>query len=312
MKMPEKRTYRMEAAGQRLDKYLSSVLEGFSRAHIQRLIQSGDVLVDDMPCKANYKSRGGEYISICLPDPEPAEIEPEAIPLDILYEDEDIIVLNKARGMVVHPAAGNHSGTLVNALLYHCKDLSGINGVIRPGIVHRLDKDTSGVMVAAKNDQAHLCLAEQIRKKEARRTYLAVVCGNITEDRGVIKGAIGRDPHERKRMAIVEGGKKAVTHFRVLERFASYTYIECILETGRTHQIRVHLASIGYPLAGDPKYGIRKNPFAIQGQALHSHTLDLRHPRTSKLMHFEAPLPEDMKKILSRLRDYQSGCSSRL
>lgn len=232
------------------------------------------------------------------------EILPENIPLDILYEDSDIIVVNKARGMVVHPATGIYTGTLVNALLYHCKDLSGINGEIRPGIVHRLDKDTSGVMVAAKNDTAHLDLAEQIRTKTAHRIYWAIVYGNIKEEAGIIKGDIGRHPTDRKKMAIVhEHGKPAVTHFRVLERFGDYTLVECRLETGRTHQIRVHMTSIGHPLVGDPKYGPRRScPFAIEGQALHSLQLELTHPRTRERMTFKAPLPEDMEKILRTLR----------
>ena len=208
--------------------------------------------------------------------------------------------------MVVHPAAGVTHGTLVNALLYHCKDLSGINGEIRPGIVHRLDKDTSGVMVCAKNDRAHVSLAEQIKEKTATRTYVAIVHGNITEEAGTIKGAIGRHPTERKQMAIVEGGKPAVTHFRVLERYGKYTLVECRLETGRTHQIRVHMTSIGHPLVGDPKYGNRKNPFQIAGQALHSKSLDLTHPRTGERMHFEAAVPGDMMEIISDLRRCQS------
>ena len=293
----------MEREGERLDKFLARMAPELTRSHIQKLIERGDVLVDGKRQKAGYKARGGETVRLTLPAPEPTEILPEDLPLDILYEDEDIIVVNKARGMVVHPAAGVTAGTLVNALLYHCKDLSGINGEIRPGIVHRLDKDTSGVMVCAKNDRAHVSLAKQIKEKSARRTYLAIVHGNIPEESGTIKGAIGRHPTERKQMAIVEGGKPAVTHFRVLERYGAYTLVECRLETGRTHQIRVHMTSIGHPLVGDPKYGRRKHPFSIQGQALHSKSLDLVLPATGEAMHFEAPLPKDMEVILQALRN---------
>jgi len=224
------------------------------------------------------------------------------LPLDILYEDADLIVVNKARGMTVHPAETVKSGTLVNALLYHCKDLSGINGVKRPGIVHRLDKDTSGVMVVAKNDAAHLSLAAQIKDKIAARTYLAIVHGVLKDNAGIISGAIGRDKVDRKKMAITPDGKPAVTEFKVLERFENFTYVECKLQTGRTHQIRVHMTAIGHPLLGDTKYTARKNFFDIKGQALHSHTLNLIHPTTKEQMNFTAPLPDDMENILKSLR----------
>jgi 23S rRNA pseudouridine1911/1915/1917 synthase len=275
---------------------------------VQKLIEQGNVLVDGTVRKANYKLRGAEAVQVTVPQAEPISVEPEDIPLDILYEDKDIIVVNKARGMVVHPASGVYSGTLVNALLFHCQDLSGINGEIRPGIVHRLDKDTSGVMVCAKNDTAHLDLAEQIRTKTAHRTYWAIVHGNIKEEAGIIKGDIGRHPTDRKKMAIVrENGKPAVTHFKVLERFGEYTLVECQLETGRTHQIRVHMTSIGHPLVNDPKYGPKKSsPFAINGQALHSLQLTLMHPVTKEEMTFTAPLPTDMEKILTGLRNKRS------
>ena len=230
-------------------------------------------------------------------------MQPENIPLDIIYEDDDVVVVNKARGMVVHPAAGNYSGTLVNALLYHCKNLSGINGVIRPGIVHRLDKDTSGIMICAKNDAAHISLSEQIQAKTAKRTYLAVVRGNVKTDSGVIETMIARDKNDRKKMAVVkEDGRIAITEYEVLERFGKYTIVRCKLRTGRTHQIRVHMEYLGYPLVGDPKYSPMKTPFSIQGQALHSQTLEFTHPRTGERMCFEAPLPEDMHKIVTRLR----------
>ena len=297
-----------EEKGQRLDVFVVERFPELSRSHVQKLIEQGNVLVDGTVRKANYKLRGGEAVQVTVPQAEPISVEPEDIPLDILYEDKDIIVVNKARGMVVHPASGVYSGTLVNALLYHCQDLSGINGEIRPGIVHRLDKDTSGVMVCAKNDTAHLDLAEQIRTKTAHRTYWAIVHGNIKEEAGIIKGDIGRHPTDRKKMAIVrENGKPAVTHFKVLERFGEYTLVECQLETGRTHQIRVHMTSIGHPLINDPKYGPKKSsPFAINGQALHSLQLTLTHPVTKEEMTFTAPLPTDMEKILTGLRNKRS------
>ena len=294
-----------DRADERLDLFLVRRLPDLSRSYAQRLIADGQVTVDGTARKANYKLRGGEEVACTMPPAEEIEICAEDIPLDILYEDADIIVVNKARGMVVHPAAGIYTGTLVNALLWHCHDLSGINGALRPGIVHRLDKDTSGVMVAAKNDMAHHYLARQIRDKDARREYRAIVHGNIVPRAGVITGDIGRHPTDRKKMAIVrENGKPATTHFEVLERFGSYTYVSCRLETGRTHQIRVHMTSIGHPLVGDPKYTAKKNPFAIVGQALHSLSLSLTHPRTGTEMTFTAPLPADMEEILHTL---QSG-----
>lgn len=303
--MAEPLLFIADKAGERLDVFLTRQQPDLSRAHVQKLITEGAALVDGAVRKANYKLRGGEQVSLTVPEAAPVEIKAEDIPLDVLYEDEDIIVVNKARGMVVHPAAGVNTGTLVNALLYHCHDLSGINGEIRPGIVHRLDKDTSGVMVCAKNDKAHIDLAEQIRTKAAHRIYWAIVHGNIKEEAGIIKGDIGRHPTDRKKMAIVrENGKPAVTHFKVLERFGDYTLIECRLETGRTHQIRVHMTSIGHPLVNDPKYGPKKpSPFAIEGQALHSLTLTLTHPGTGEPMEFSAPVPEDMQRILTGLRD---------
>ena len=297
--------YTANQDGQRLDIFLSAV-SGLTRAHIQKLIKENMISVNGTQKKSNYHLKIGDNIVLSVPEPEKIDVEPENIPLDILYEDEDIIVVNKARGMVVHPAPGNTHGTLVNALLSHCSDLSGINGDIRPGIVHRLDKDTSGVMVAAKNDKAHVSLAEQIRTKSAFRTYVAVVCGNITEAAGVIHGAIGRDPDDRKRMSVLlsgaAGAKDATTKFKVLERFGDYTLIECRLMTGRTHQIRVHMSYIGHPLLNDPKYGRIKSRFKIKGQALHSITLELDHPRTGERMRFKAPLPDDFIDVLNELK----------
>lgn len=302
--MAETLTFTVDTGGERLDAFLAKELKELSRSHLQKLITAEKVTVNGQSKKANFKVTAGDYIEISLPEPDVIDIKPENIPLDILYEDNDIIVINKPRGMVVHPAAGVESGTLVNALLFHCKDLSGINGVIRPGIVHRLDKDTSGVMVAAKNDAAHLSLAEQIKNKTAKRVYNAIVFGNIKESGGTINGDIGRNPNDRQKMAIVTvNGKPATTKFKVIERFGQYTLIECHLLTGRTHQIRVHMTSIGHPLVGDPKYGKGKSPFKIEGQALHSMNLTLKHPRTNEEMYFEAPLPADMNKILSALRN---------
>ena len=286
----------------RLDVYLNAKNSEWSRSHVQKLISDGLVTVDGVQVKASHKLAGGEVIDVAEVDAVEVEYLPENLPLDILYEDADIIVVNKARGMTVHPAETVKSGTLVNALLYHCKDLSGINGVKRPGIVHRLDKDTSGVMVVAKTDSAHINLAAQIRDKTATRTYLAIVHGVISDNAGIITGAIGRDKLDRKKMAVTPDGKPAVTEFKVLERFDGFTYVECKLQTGRTHQIRVHMTAIGHPLLGDTKYTARKNPFGICGQALHSHRLTLTHPTTAVQMTFTAPLPDDIEMILKQLR----------
>lgn len=292
-----------EQVGERIDRFLQTENPDMSRAKIQKMIQDGFVTVNQSVVKSNYKVRDRDVIVFTVPEPTEANIEAENIPLDILYEDSDMIIVNKARGMVVHPAPGNYTGTLVNALLYHCDDLSGINGELRPGIVHRLDKDTSGVMVAAKNDTAHQSLAEQIGEKSASRTYLTIVHGNLREDSGTVNAPIGRHPIDRKQMAVTEkNSKHAVTHFHVLERFGKYTFLECRLETGRTHQIRVHMAYIGHPVIADPKYSRSKVPFAIEGQALHSAELRLKHPVSGEEMVFEAPMPTDMEKILHKLR----------
>lgn len=291
-----------EYAGQRADVALAALLE-VTRSNMQKLLEEGRAVKGTKVLKSNYKVKKGDEIIVTLPEPQPLDVQPENIPLDIIYEDDDVVVVNKARGMVVHPAAGNYSGTLVNALLYHCKNLSGINGVIRPGIVHRLDKDTSGIMICAKNDAAHISLSEQIQAKTAKRTYLAVVRGNVKTDSGVIETMIARDKNDRKKMAVVkEDGRIAITEYKVLERFGKYTIVRCKLRTGRTHQIRVHMEYLGYPLVGDSKYSPMKTPFSIQGQALHSQTLEFTHPRTGERMCFEAPLPEDMHKIVTRLR----------
>lgn len=298
-------TAEAEDAGTRADVFLAAKL-GVSRSNMQKLLEDGRVKRGEKIIKANYKVRAGEMFVVDIPEPEPIEAVPENIPLDIIYEDDDVVVLNKARGMVVHPAPGNYTGTLVNALLYHCSNLSGINSAIRPGIVHRLDKDTSGIMIVAKNDAAHISLSQQIQSKTAVRTYLAVVRGNIKTDSGTIETQIARDKTDRKKMAVVkEGGRDAVTDYEVLERFGKYTLVRCKLRTGRTHQIRVHMEYLDYPLVGDPKYSPMKTPFGIKGQALHSHTLEFTHPRTGERMKFEAPLPEDMHKIITRLHNGQ-------
>lgn len=298
-------TAEAEDAGTRADVFLAAKL-GVSRSNMQKLLEDGRVKHGEKIIKANYKVRAGEMFVVDIPEPEPIEAVPENIPLDIIYEDDDVVVLNKARGMVVHPAPGNYTGTLVNALLYHCSNLSGINSAIRPGIVHRLDKDTSGIMIVAKNDAAHISLSQQIQSKTAVRTYLAVVRGNIKTDSGTIETQIARDKTDRKKMAVVkEGGREAITDYEVLERFGKYTLVRCKLRTGRTHQIRVHMEYLGYPLVGDPKYSPMKTPFGIKGQALHSHTLEFTHPRTGERMKFEAPLPEDMHKIITRLHNGQ-------
>lgn len=291
-------------AGTRLDVFLSAQPDNPSRSNIQKMIADGSISVNGQIKRANYKLRAADSVVMVYQPPQEIDALPEDIPLDILYEDEDIIVVNKARGMMVHPATGVYTGTLVNALLYHCRgELSGINGKIRPGIVHRLDKDTSGVMVAAKNDFAHNLLAEQIGSKTAVKEYVALVHGNITEEKGIINANIGRHPVDRKKMAVVtSGGKPATTVFHVLERFKNCTYVKCRLLTGRTHQIRVHMAYIGHPLIGDPKYCNSKNKFNIKGQALHSQSLTLNHPRTNKQMTFTAPLPQDMQNLLNYFR----------
>ena len=293
-----------EEAGVRIDKYLTEQLPDITRSYLQKLLKDGSVQMNGKPVKTSTKTAAGAVIELTIPDPEEPEILPEDIPLDILYEDSDVILINKPKDMVVHPAAGHYTGTLVNALMYHCKgDLSGINGVLRPGIVHRIDKDTTGVLIVCKNDKAHNALAEQLKEHSITRKYRAIVCGNLKEDEGTVDAPLGRHPQDRKKMAIVRtGGKRAVTHYRVLERFGNYTYIECQLETGRTHQIRVHMASLGHPLLGDEVYGRVKSPFKLEGQTLHAMVLGFIHPTTGEYMEFEAPLPEYFEKLLEKLR----------
>ena len=292
--------------GERIDKVISELSESFSRTYIRKMLDEKRVTLNGKNVKASQAVAEGDEIRMCVPPAQELNIEAQDIPLDILYEDQDVVVINKARGMVVHPASGNYTGTLVNALLYHCKNLSGINGVIRPGIVHRLDKDTTGVIVVAKNDAAHISLSEQIQTKSARRTYLVVVRGNVKQDSGRVETLIGRDSKDRKKMAVVsKNGRDAITEYEVMERFGRFTLLRCRLLTGRTHQIRVHLEYLGYPVVGDPKYSPQKTPFSINGQALHSHELTFKHPRTGEEMSFTAPLPEDMKKIITRLRNGQ-------
>ena len=289
----------------RLDKFLSQYLAGYSRSVLQKLIKEDKVTVNNGACKASYRLTPGEHLQIHIPEPEQISIEPEDIPLDILYEDGDIIVVNKPKRMVVHPAPGHYSGTLVNALMYHCRDsLSGINGVMRPGIVHRIDQDTTGVLVVCKNDTAHQSLAEQLKEHSITREYQAIVHGHIKASEGTVEGSIGRHPVDRKKMAMnVRNGKPAVTHYQVIDELNhQYTYISCRLETGRTHQIRVHMASLGHPILGDNLYGPTKCPFKLQGQTLHAKILGFVHPTTGEYMEFEAPLPDYFEKLLQKLR----------
>ena len=290
--------------GERIDRFLSGNLEDLSRSYIQKLMKDGRILVNGKPVKANYKLSAGDEICVSVPEPETLDIQPENIPLDILYEDDDILIVNKPKGMVVHPSPGHYSHTLVNAVLYHCgENLSGINGVIRPGIVHRIDMDTTGSLLICKNDRSHQILAEQLKEHSITRRYHAVVYGNFKEERGTVNAPIGRHPVDRKKMSTKSSsGRPAVTHYRVLERFGNYTYIECELETGRTHQIRVHMSSIGHPILGDAVYGPAKCPFNLEGQTLHAKILGIRHPSTGEYTEFDAPLPEYFVSLLNLLR----------
>ena len=288
----------------RLDKYLAEQFPEQTRSYLQKLIKEGQVLVNGKTVKSGYQLSKGDEVSVTIPEPKELDVEPQKIDLDIVYEDEDVILINKPKGMVVHPAPGHTTDTLVNGLLYHCKDnLSGINGVARPGIVHRIDRDTTGILIVCKNDMSHNSIAAQLKEHSINRRYRALVHGNLKEDTGTVEGPIGRHPVDRKKMAINErNGKPAVTHYTVLERFGNYTLIECKLETGRTHQIRVHMTSIGHPLVGDEVYGPAKSPFKLQGQCLHAMVLGFVHPRTGEYMEFSADLPEYFKDLLKKLR----------
>ncbi len=293
-----------EQSGERVDKFVTDSLDdkAVSRTQVQEWIKAGAVQIDGKVAKANFKIVEGNQVVLHIPQPEEAAIIPENIPLEVIYEDSDLIVINKKRGMVVHPAPGHSSGTLVNALMYHCKDLSGINGMIRPGIVHRIDKDTTGLLMAAKNDLAHISLAEQLKDHTVTRKYIALVHGNLPHDQGTIDAPIGRDLNDRKLFTVTErNSRHAVTHFHVLERLGDYTIVELQLETGRTHQIRVHMKYIGHPLAGDPVYG-RNKTVALKGQALHATLLGFTHPRSGERLEFEMPLPADFEFVLSNLR----------
>ena len=289
--------------GVRIDRYLSDCYPKWSRSYLQKLLKEENIMVEGQKVKANYKLHSGENITISVPPLEDVEILPENIPLDILYEDEWILIVNKPKGMVVHPAAGHTSGTLVHAIMYHCQgNLSGINGQLRPGIVHRIDKDTTGALVICKDDTTHRALAEQLKEHSITRKYRAIVLGNLTED-GTVEGPIGRHPTDRKKMAInYKNGKPAVTHYHILENFQKYTYIECQLETGRTHQIRVHMTSIGHPLLGDSVYAKAKCPYKLEGQVLHAMVLGFIHPATGKYLEVEAPLPDYFSQLLENLR----------
>lgn len=292
-----------ESENNRIDKYLAEVFNGKSRSYIQGLIEKENIKVNGKSIKSNYKVKENDEILISMPEALELEVEAEDIPLDILYEDNDVIVINKPQGMVVHPAPGNYTKTLVNALLYHCKDLSTINGVIRPGIVHRIDKDTTGVLVVAKNDEAHNFLSKQLQTHSMKREYIALVEGRLKEDKGTINKPIGRNKKDRLKMGIVEDGKRAVTHYEVLERYKNTTLIKCVLETGRTHQIRVHMASIGHPLVGDEVYGFKKQRFKLKGQVLHAKTLGFIHPKTKEYMEFTTNLPEYYNNLIEKLRN---------
>ncbi|MBA4698755.1 MAG: RluA family pseudouridine synthase [Ruminococcus sp.] len=293
-----------DVQGLRIDKFLSNAAPDISRSYIQKLIDGGSVTVNGNNVKSNYKANSGDQIIVCLPEPEPLDILPEDIPLDILYEDSDILVVNKPKGMVVHPSPGHYSGTLVNAVMFHCREnLSGINGVLRPGIVHRIDKDTTGSLLICKNDASHRELAEQLKNHDITRKYHAIVYGNLKQDTGTIDAPIGRHPADRKKMSVhAPHGRSAVTHYKVLEHFRGFTYVECELETGRTHQIRVHMASTRHPILGDSVYGPAKCPFKLEGQTLHAKVLGIRHPSTNEYMEFDAPLPEYFLELLNKLR----------
>ena len=292
-----------ESKNQRLDAFLASSLDGLTRSQAARLIESGEVAVNGRAVSKSYKLAGGEDIAVTLPEPEPVEAVPQDIPLDVVYEDADVIVVNKPSGMVVHPAPGHPDGTLVNALLYHCAGtLSGVGGALRPGIVHRIDRDTSGLIIAAKNDAAHQYLSAQLADHTLARTYECIVVGALREDRGTVDAPIARHPTDRKRMAVVAGGREAVTHWEVIARYPGYTHVRCRLETGRTHQIRVHMAYIGHPILGDTVYGAKKEVPGLTGQCLHAVGLRFLHPRTHEVVELFCPPPEEFTRMLQKIR----------
>lgn len=288
---------------ERIDKYIAKCVPDLSRMMIQKLIEENQILVNRNPVKTSYAIQKGDSITITIPEAKETTLKPQDIPLDIVYEDDDILVVNKAKGMVVHPAAGNPEGTLVNAVMAHCKgNLSGIGGELRPGIVHRLDKDTSGLLIVAKNDKAHIQMSKQIQNREVKKIYIALVRGVIPENEATINMPIGRSMQDRKKMAVTKKGKEAITHFQVLERFDKYTLLKVKIDTGRTHQIRVHMAEIGHPVVGDMLYSNGKNEFGVEGQMLHATSLDFKHPVTQKPLHLEAPLPQYFEEVLKQLR----------
>lgn len=292
-----------ENSGIRIDKFLSDEMEDLSRSYLQKLIKENNIFVNSKEIKANYKLNTGDVVNVTIPDPTILEVLPENIPLDIVFEDSDVILINKPKGMVVHPAAGHYSGTLVNALMYHCKDnLSGINGILRPGIVHRIDRDTTGILVVCKNDKAHNFIAEQLSCHSITRKYHAICLNNFSKNNGTVDAPIGRSVKDRKKMAIdTVNGKRAVTHYEVLKNLNNHAYIECQLETGRTHQIRVHMASLSHPLLGDEVYGNSKSPYKLEGQTLHAKTLGFIHPTTKKYVEFDTSLPEYFQNLLIKL-----------
>ena len=301
----EKLTIKAESGGVRIDKFIADNLTDVSRSYIQKLIDDEMITLNGSKVKAKYKVKQGDEFEVTIPEAKEPDIVPEEIPLDIIYEDDYILVVNKPKGMVVHPAPGHYTGTLVNAIMYHCKDnLSGINGVLRPGIVHRIDMNTTGSLLVCKSDKAHQIMAEKFKVHDLTRKYHCIVHGNIKEDEGVINAPIGRHPIDRKKMSTkCKNGRSAITHYKVLERFGNFTYVECQLETGRTHQIRVHMASIGHAVLGDDVYGPSKCPFKLEGQTLHAKILGIEHPITGEYMEFDAPLPEYFKNLLDKLRN---------
>ena len=301
----EKITLKAESDGVRIDKFISDNLEDVSRSYIQKLIDDKMITLNNNSVKSKYKVKSGDVFEVIIPEAKEPDIVPEDIPLDIIYEDDYILVVNKPKGMVVHPAPGHYSGTLVNAIMYHCKDnLSGINGVLRPGIVHRIDMNTTGSLLVCKSDKAHQIMADKFKVHDLTRKYQCIVHGNIKENEGIINAPIGRHPLDRKKMSTkCKNGRNAITHYKVLERFGNYTYVECQLETGRTHQIRVHMASTGHPVLGDNVYGPSKCPFKLEGQTLHAKVLGIEHPITGEYMEFDAPLPEYFETLLKKLRN---------